>query len=67
VSGYLIVTAITECKVWALDRSAFRLAMVKAGMQKIKDRLTFLRSVPLLKGLDAASLGRIADCLEVVG
>lgn len=40
--------------------------MVKAGMQRIKDRLAFLKSVPLLKGLDAGSLGRVADCLEVV-
>ncbi|OXA43484.1 cGMP-dependent protein kinase 2 [Folsomia candida] len=59
------VRAITECKVWALERRAFRVAMVKAGMQRIKDRLAFLKSVPLLKGLDAGSLGRVADCLEV--
>ncbi|CAL8106642.1 unnamed protein product [Orchesella dallaii] len=59
------VRAITECKTWVLERRAFQMVMVKAGMQRIKDRMTFLRSVPLLKGLDTASLARIADCLEV--
>lgn len=42
------------------------MVMVKAGMQRIKDRMTFLKSVPLLKGVDTASLARVADCLEVV-
>lgn len=42
------------------------MVMVKAGMQRIKDRMSFLKSVPLLKGLDSASMARIADCLEVV-
>jgi len=40
--------------------------MVKVGMRKMEDRLSFLKSVPLLRGLEPLLLSRIADHLQIV-
>lgn len=52
--------------VWVLDRRVFQQIMMKTGMQRIEENVSFLRSVPLLKNLSNNLLARIADELEVV-
>lgn len=52
--------------MWALDRRVFHQVMVKAGMRRMEDRLSFLKSIPLLRGLEPLLLSRVADHLELV-
>lgn len=40
--------------------------MMRTGMQRIEENISFLRSVPLLKNLSNNLLAKIADVLEVV-
>lgn len=58
--------ALCDSVVWVLDRRAFQQIMMKTGMQRIEENVSFLRSVPLLKNLSNNLLARIADELEVV-
>lgn len=55
------IKALTDSKVWVLDRRAFQ----QIGMQRIEENISFLRSVPLLKNLGTDALEKIADTLEL--
>ncbi len=57
---------MTDLQVWVLDRKMFQQIMMRTGMQRIEENLSFLTSVPLLKNLSLATLHKIADVLEVV-
>ncbi|KAI5703810.1 hypothetical protein M8J75_016458 [Diaphorina citri] len=59
------IRALTPCKVWMLDRRVFQKIMMRTGLQRLEDNITFLRSVPLLKNMDSDLLAKIADVLEV--
>jgi cGMP-dependent protein kinase len=60
------VQALTQCKLWAIDRAVFKAIMMRTGMQKHADHVEFLRSVPALKNLPTETLNTIADVLEEV-
>ncbi|XP_069125517.1 cGMP-dependent protein kinase 1-like [Argopecten irradians] len=60
------VRALSDVKVWVLDRRVFQAIMMKTGMQRQEENIRFLRSVPLLKKLPTEKLAKIADVLEVV-
>lgn len=49
-----------------LDRRVFQQIMMRTGMQRIEENISFLRSVPLLQNLSNNLLAKIADVLEVV-
>jgi hypothetical protein len=53
-------------RVWVLDRRAFQQIMMRTGLQRIEENVTFLKSVPLLKNLSEEVLCKIADVLELV-
>lgn len=59
------IPVLTDSKVWVLDRRVFQQIMMRTGMQRIEENITFLRSVPLLKHLGVDSLAKIADVLEL--
>lgn len=59
------VKAVTNAKVWVLDRSAFQVIMMRTGIQRQEENINFLRSVPLLQNLSNEILAKMADVLEV--
>ncbi|CAH8615390.1 unnamed protein product [Schistosoma haematobium] len=58
------VKAVTDARVWVLERACFQAVMMKTGLERIEERKAFLRSVPLLKDLSPNRILRIADALE---
>ncbi|KAM7533798.1 hypothetical protein Aperf_G00000117396 [Anoplocephala perfoliata] len=58
------IKAVKAARIWVLERSIFQYIMMKTGMEKMKERVKFLSSVPLLRNLDEGQLQRIADVLE---
>ncbi|XP_050394778.1 cGMP-dependent protein kinase, isozyme 1 [Patella vulgata] len=59
------VKALTEVKVWVLDRGMFQAIMMKTGIQRRDENIKYLRSVPLLRDLPADKLSKLADVLEI--
>ncbi|XP_060557265.1 cGMP-dependent protein kinase 1-like isoform X4 [Ruditapes philippinarum] len=59
------VRAVTDVKVWVLDRRIFQAIMMKTGLQRQEENVNFLKSVPLLRSLPAEKLSKLADVLEV--
>uniref|UniRef100_A0A6P7FQY2 cGMP-dependent protein kinase n=1 Tax=Diabrotica virgifera virgifera TaxID=50390 RepID=A0A6P7FQY2_DIAVI len=59
------IRAVTDVKVWILDRKVFQQIMMRTGLQRLQDNLNFLKSVPLLQNLNNDVLAKIADALEV--
>lgn len=65
-SNRFIFSAVSDCRVWVLDRKVFQQIMMRTGLQRLQDNINFLRSVPLLRNLNNDVLAKIADVLEVV-
>ncbi|XP_071952421.1 cGMP-dependent protein kinase 1-like [Antedon mediterranea] len=59
------VKAATNAEIWAIDRSAFQVIMMRTGMQRQKEHIQFLKSIPLLKNLSSEDLMKLADSLDV--
>ncbi|XP_023224247.1 cGMP-dependent protein kinase 1-like [Centruroides sculpturatus] len=59
------VRALSDTKVWVLDRQLFQAIMMRTGLQRQEENMSFLRSVPLLKDLSNEILSKMADVLEV--
>ncbi|XP_076458785.1 cGMP-dependent protein kinase 1-like isoform X2 [Babylonia areolata] len=59
------IRAITDVKVWVLDRQMFQAIMMKTGIQRRDENIRFLKSVHILKDLAADKLAKIADVLEI--
>ncbi|XP_077999014.1 cGMP-dependent protein kinase 1-like isoform X2 [Glandiceps talaboti] len=59
------VKAVTDSKIWAIDRKVFQMVMMKTGLQRQEENIRFLKSVPLLKHLSAENLSKLADSLEI--
>ena len=57
---------MTPGEVWTLDRGVFQQIMMQTGMQKIEEKLHFLKSVPLFSKMSNDILLRLSDALEVV-
>ncbi|XP_046965323.1 cGMP-dependent protein kinase, isozyme 1-like [Vanessa cardui] len=58
------IRCITEAKVWTLERRVFQKIMVRSGRQEMEDNIRFLSSVPLLQGIHAIELAKIAEFLK---
>ncbi|KAF8570187.1 hypothetical protein P879_03812 [Paragonimus westermani] len=56
-------TAITDCKLWAIDRHCFQSIMMHTGMRRQKDYVQFLKSVPTFSDLNLEVLRKVADVL----
>ncbi|KAF5400164.1 cGMP-dependent protein kinase [Paragonimus heterotremus] len=57
------VRAITDCKLWAIDRHCFQSIMMHTGMRRQKDYVQFLKSVPTFSDLNLEVLSKVADVL----
>jgi cGMP-dependent protein kinase len=58
------VKALTETKVWTLDRASFQAIMMNTGIVRQSQHVKFLRSVPEFKCLDKKEIFKIADVLQ---
>eukprot|EP00736_Rhodelphis_marinus_P000174 Rmarinus@m.19539 len=59
------VRALTEAKLWAIDRIAFRRLMVAATSEDANEKRQFLRRVDLLKDLSEAEMTQLVEAMEV--
>ncbi|KAG8551934.1 hypothetical protein GDO81_004344 [Engystomops pustulosus] len=59
------VKAVTDSKIWVLDRQVFQNIMMSSAQAQHQEYFSFLRSVSLLKDLPEEKLSKIIDCLEV--
>merc|ERR1712216_931036 len=59
------VKAKEACKLWKLDRESFN-HIVKAAAQSGREKtVNFLKTVPILKGLDDAQLSQVCDAVRL--
>ncbi|PVD38919.1 hypothetical protein C0Q70_01544 [Pomacea canaliculata] len=58
------VKALTNCRLWAIDRPCFQSIMMRTGLLRHSEHMDFLRSVPTFQGLPEETLSKIADVLE---
>uniref|UniRef100_A0A3Q1HHH3 cGMP-dependent protein kinase n=1 Tax=Anabas testudineus TaxID=64144 RepID=A0A3Q1HHH3_ANATE len=58
------VTALTDIKLWAIDRLGFQTIMMRTGLIKHSQYTDFLRSVPSFQSLPEDVLSKLADVLE---
>ncbi|XP_029301238.1 cGMP-dependent protein kinase 1-like [Cottoperca gobio] len=58
------VTALTDIKLWAIDRQGFQTIMMRTGLIKHSQYTDFLRSVPSFQSLPEDVLSKLADILE---
>ncbi|XP_055838155.1 cGMP-dependent protein kinase, isozyme 2 forms cD4/T1/T3A/T3B isoform X1 [Episyrphus balteatus] len=58
------ITAITECKLWAIERQCFQTIMMRTGLIRQAEYTDFLKSVPIFKNLPEDTLIKISDVLE---
>ncbi|KPM10667.1 cGMP-dependent protein kinase, isozyme 2 forms cD4/T1/T3A/T3B-like protein [Sarcoptes scabiei] len=60
------VKALTDCKLWAIERQCFRTIMMRSGLLKQKEYIDFLKSVPSFKKLPNELLFKIVNVLDEV-
>lgn len=60
------IKALTNCKLWAIDRQCFQTIMMKSGLIKQKEYMEFLKTVPLFQSLPDGHIIKIVDVLEEV-
>ncbi|XP_068190914.1 cGMP-dependent protein kinase 1-like [Antennarius striatus] len=58
------VKALTDIKLWAIDRQGFQTIMMRTGLIKHSQYTDFLRSVPSFQALPEDILSKLADVLE---
>jgi len=59
------VKAKDACKLWKLDRDSFN-QIVKGAAQNSREKtVSFLKTVPILKGLDESQFSQITDAVRV--
>lgn len=59
------IKAVTDGKLWALERSVFQRIMMSTGLKKTENQVNFLKIVPLFSSLPASVLAKISDVLEL--
>lgn len=58
------ITAVSDCKLWAIERQCFQTIMMRTGLIKQTEYTDFLKSVPIFKDLPEDTLIKISDVLE---
>ncbi|XP_064595651.1 LOW QUALITY PROTEIN: cGMP-dependent protein kinase 1-like [Liolophura sinensis] len=58
------VRALTNCKLWAIDRPCFQSIMMRTCLMRQTEHMDFLRSVPTFKGLPEENSEQTGDVLE---
>jgi len=59
------IKAVTDGKLWCMERLVFQQIMQSTGIKKTENQVTFLKSVPLLSTFPADILAKISDVLEL--
>jgi len=59
------IKAVTDGKLWALERSVFQKIMMSTGIKKTENQVNFLKIVPLLSTLPPNILAKVSDTLEM--
>ncbi|TWW78604.1 cGMP-dependent protein kinase 1 [Takifugu flavidus] len=60
----MLLWALTNVKLWAIDRQCFQTIMMRTGLIKQTEYMEFLKSVPTFQGLQEDILSKLADVLE---
>lgn len=58
------IRAITDCKLWAIERLCFQSIMMKSGLIRQRDYIEFLKTVPTFSNVPMETLSRISCALE---
>lgn len=58
------IRAITDCKLWAIERLCFHTIMMKSGLIRQRDYIEFLRTVPTFSNVPNEVLSKISGALE---
>ncbi|KAJ7988413.1 hypothetical protein DPEC_G00323290 [Dallia pectoralis] len=58
------VTALTDIKLWVINRQGFQTIMMRSGLIKQSQYMELLRSVPSFQSLPEDVLSKVADVLE---
>ncbi|KFM60465.1 cGMP-dependent protein kinase, isozyme 2 forms cD4/T1/T3A/T3B, partial [Stegodyphus mimosarum] len=58
------VTALSDCRLWAIERQCFQTIMMRTGLVRQAQYTDFLKSVPTFRKLKEETLIKIADVLE---
>ncbi|XP_051897035.1 cGMP-dependent protein kinase 1-like isoform X2 [Pristis pectinata] len=58
------VKALTNIKLWAIDRQCFQTIMMRTGLIKHIEHMELLRSVPSFQDLQEEVISKLADVLE---
>lgn len=58
------IRAITDCKLWAIERLCFQSIMMKSGLIRQRDYIEFLKTVPTFGNVPMETLSRISGALE---
>ncbi|XP_069773678.1 cGMP-dependent protein kinase 1-like isoform X1 [Narcine bancroftii] len=58
------VKALSNIKLWAIDRQCFQTIMMRTGLIKHIEHMDLLRSVPSFQDLQEEALSKLADVLE---
>lgn len=58
------IRAITDCKLWAIERNCFQAIMMKSGLIRQRDYVEFLKTVPTFSKVPMDVLSKIAGALE---
>ncbi|XP_062319795.1 cGMP-dependent protein kinase 1 isoform X3 [Osmerus eperlanus] len=59
-----VMEALTNVKLWAIDRQCFQTIMMRTGLIKHTEYMEYLKSVPTFQGLQEEILSKLADVLE---
>ena len=59
------VKASSPCKLWALDRLAFKVIMLETAMSKNSERAEFLRKVKIMETVNDMERKVIADAMTM--
>uniref|UniRef100_H3AQF9 Protein kinase cGMP-dependent 3 n=1 Tax=Latimeria chalumnae TaxID=7897 RepID=H3AQF9_LATCH len=58
------VTAMTDVKLWCIERQTYRAIMTSKSKRKREQIMGFLKGAKTMKGLSDAQLSKIIDCME---
>ena len=60
------IRATSPCVLWSVDIKTFHRLVIRTQQGAAQGRLAFLKKVPLMQGLDTATLQKVADALQSV-
>uniref|UniRef100_A0A915IEC5 cGMP-dependent protein kinase n=1 Tax=Romanomermis culicivorax TaxID=13658 RepID=A0A915IEC5_ROMCU len=59
------VKALTDVRLWVLDRAVFQMITMRLGLQRHETLMQFLHDVPLFKNLSEDRFSKLSDSLDL--